>query len=87
VSSFHWDWGFAWSIVPELLNGIVVTIVATFLGSVATVGDKFSNSMLRIYYSRWGVIMKSLGQRLAGGAQQGSSYDALTSPARLARSA
>ena len=22
--------------------------------------DKFSNSMLRIYYSRWGVIMKSL---------------------------
>jgi predicted DNA-binding ribbon-helix-helix protein len=24
------------------------------------VRDKFSNSMLRIYYSRWGVIMKSL---------------------------
>jgi predicted DNA-binding ribbon-helix-helix protein len=24
------------------------------------VRDKFSNSMLRIYYSKWGVIMKSL---------------------------
>jgi len=34
VSSFHWDWGFAWAILPELLQGLVVTVVATLLGSM-----------------------------------------------------
>jgi polar amino acid transport system permease protein len=34
VSSFHWDWGFAWTILPELLQGLVVTVVATLLGSM-----------------------------------------------------
>jgi polar amino acid transport system permease protein len=33
VSSFDWDWRFAWSIVPQLLDGLVVTILATILGS------------------------------------------------------
>jgi len=34
VSSFHWDWGFAWAILPELLQGLVVTVLATLLGSM-----------------------------------------------------
>jgi polar amino acid transport system permease protein len=33
VSSFHWDWAFAWSIVPQLAEGVVVTVIATVLGS------------------------------------------------------
>ena len=34
MSSFHWDWGFAWAILPELLRGLVVTVLATLLGSM-----------------------------------------------------
>ena len=34
MSSFHWDWGFAWAILPELLQGLVVTVLATLLGSM-----------------------------------------------------
>jgi polar amino acid transport system permease protein len=34
VSSFHWDWAFAWSIAPALLMGAKITIVATLLGSL-----------------------------------------------------
>ena len=34
MSPFHWDWAFAWSIVPPLLRGAKITIVATLLGSL-----------------------------------------------------
>jgi len=34
VSSFQWDWSFAWSTLPLLLQGIRITIVATFFGSI-----------------------------------------------------
>ena len=34
MSSFHWDWEFAWSIVPALLMGAKITVVATLLGSL-----------------------------------------------------
>ena len=33
MSGFQWDWGFAWSIVPQLAEGVVVTVIATALGS------------------------------------------------------
>jgi polar amino acid transport system permease protein len=33
MSGFQWDWAFAWSIVPQLAEGVVVTVVATALGS------------------------------------------------------
>ena len=41
---------------------LICVIFATLQNSfrTATVRDNFSNSMLRIYYSRWGVTMKSL---------------------------
>ena len=34
MSGFHWDWEFAWSIVPALLMGAKITVVATLLGSL-----------------------------------------------------
>jgi polar amino acid transport system permease protein len=34
LSGFTWDWQFAWSIVPQLLDGLRLTILVTFLGSI-----------------------------------------------------
>jgi polar amino acid transport system permease protein len=34
VSTLDWDWSFAWSIVPALLMGAKITILATLLGSL-----------------------------------------------------
>lgn len=34
MSSFDWDWHYAWSVVPLLLDGIRLTIIATLLGSI-----------------------------------------------------
>src|SRR5262249_38446784 len=33
MSGFHWDWTFAWSIVPDLAQGVIVTVIATAGGS------------------------------------------------------
>ena len=30
----EWDWDFAWSILPQLLAGVRVTLIATALGAV-----------------------------------------------------
>jgi polar amino acid transport system permease protein len=34
VSTLDWDWSFAWSIVPTLLMGAKITVIATLLGSL-----------------------------------------------------
>jgi polar amino acid transport system permease protein len=34
VSGFAWDWAFAWSVLPQLLDGVEVTVLATILGSL-----------------------------------------------------
>jgi polar amino acid transport system permease protein len=34
VSGFVWDWHVVWSILPDLLAGIQLTLVATFFGSL-----------------------------------------------------
>ncbi len=34
MSTFVWDWSFAWSIVPALLMGAKITVIATLLGSL-----------------------------------------------------
>jgi polar amino acid transport system permease protein len=34
MSSFAWDWHFAWSVLPLLLTGTKLTILATLLGSI-----------------------------------------------------
>ncbi|KFI28266.1 amino acid ABC transporter permease [Haematobacter missouriensis] len=30
----EWDWDFAWSILPQLLRGFQITLLATFLGAI-----------------------------------------------------
>ena len=32
MTGFQWDWSFALSIVPQLLEGLKVTVIATVLG-------------------------------------------------------
>ena len=34
MSTLDWDWSFAWSIVPALLMGAKITVIATLLGSL-----------------------------------------------------
>jgi polar amino acid transport system permease protein len=34
MSTFQWDWSIAWSTVPLLLDGMQVTLIATFFGSI-----------------------------------------------------
>lgn len=34
MSSFQWDWSYAWSTIPLLLEGIRITIIATFFGTI-----------------------------------------------------
>jgi polar amino acid transport system permease protein len=33
MSGFDWDWAFAWSILPRLLEGLAITVQATIAGS------------------------------------------------------
>jgi polar amino acid transport system permease protein len=33
--TFHWDWGFAFAILPQLARALVVTVAATVVGSAA----------------------------------------------------
>ena len=37
MSGFAWDWEFARSILPELLNGFRLTLIATLFGTVIAV--------------------------------------------------
>jgi polar amino acid transport system permease protein len=32
--AFAWDWHFAWSIIPDLLRGLGITVIATLFGSM-----------------------------------------------------
>jgi polar amino acid transport system permease protein len=36
MTGFHWDWQFTWSIVPDLLAGLRLTILATMFGSIVS---------------------------------------------------
>ncbi len=36
MSGFVWDWHFAWSVVPLLLTGAKLTIIATLFGSIVS---------------------------------------------------
>src|SRR4051812_42727098 len=37
VSGFAWHWSFAWSILPELISGLKLTMIATMFGSIIAV--------------------------------------------------
>lgn len=34
MNGFSWDWAFAWSVLPALLEGLAITVQATIAGSV-----------------------------------------------------
>jgi polar amino acid transport system permease protein len=36
MTGIHWDWQFTWSIVPDLLAGLRLTILATMFGSIVS---------------------------------------------------
>jgi polar amino acid transport system permease protein len=48
VSSFQWDWSFAWSTIPLLLQGLQITIIATFFGSIIAFALGLIWTMIRI---------------------------------------
>jgi polar amino acid transport system permease protein len=45
--TFHWDWGFAFAILPVLARALVVTMAATIVGSAAAMGIGLVLAVLR----------------------------------------
>lgn len=44
----EWDWQFVWQIMPTLLEGFKVTIIATILGSVVAAGVGLALAVVRL---------------------------------------
>lgn len=53
MSGFHWDWQFAWQIVPDLLAGLRLTILATLLGSIVSFALGLIWTLMRLARVRW----------------------------------
>ena len=43
----EWDWAFVWSIMPTLVEGVRITILATILGSIVAAGVGLVIALLR----------------------------------------
>ena len=43
----EWDWAFVWSIMPTLVEGVKITILATILGSIVAAGVGLVIALLR----------------------------------------
>ncbi len=43
----EWDWAFVWSIMPTLIEGVKITILATILGSIVAAGVGLVIALLR----------------------------------------
>ncbi len=53
MSGFHWDWHFAWQIVPDLMAGLRLTILATLLGSIVSFALGLVWTLMRLARVRW----------------------------------
>ena len=53
MSGFHWDWQFAYSIFPDLLAGIRLTILATLFGSIVSFVLGLVWTLVRLARIRW----------------------------------
>jgi polar amino acid transport system permease protein len=53
MSGFHWDWQFAWSVVPDLLAGLKLTILATMFGSIVSLALGLVWTLIRLARIRW----------------------------------
>ncbi|QFQ89200.1 ectoine/hydroxyectoine ABC transporter permease subunit EhuD [Paracoccus kondratievae] len=49
----EWDWDFAWSIMPTLLAGFRITLIATFLGAIVAAVLGLVFAILRRSSNRW----------------------------------
>ena len=49
----EWDWEFTWSILPQLLAGFRITLVATFLGAIVAAVLGLVFAILRRSSNRW----------------------------------
>lgn len=45
---FSWDWAYAWSVVPHLVEGFIVTVQATVLGSIVALTLGLFWTLLRL---------------------------------------
>ncbi len=48
MSTLDWDWSFAWSILPALLMGAKITVIATLLGSLLSFALGLIWTLLRL---------------------------------------
>lgn len=48
MNGFSWDWAFAWSVLPALLQGLLVTVQATVVGSAIALSVGLVLCMLRL---------------------------------------
>jgi polar amino acid transport system permease protein len=48
MTSLPWDWDFAWRILPDLLAGLRVTVVATMMGSLLAFGFGMVWTLIRM---------------------------------------
>ncbi len=48
-----WDWAFVWRIIPTLLEGVKITILATILGSILAAGVGLAIALLRRSPNNW----------------------------------
>ncbi len=48
MSGFSWDWSYAWSVVPHLAEGFVITVQATVLGSIVALTLGLAWTMVRL---------------------------------------
>lgn len=48
-----WDWEFAWSIMPQLIDGVKITILATLLGAIVAAVLGLVFAILRRSTNRW----------------------------------
>jgi polar amino acid transport system permease protein len=53
MSTLDWNWVFAWSIMPDLLNGFRLTVLATLLGSLLAFALGLLLTLLRMARSPW----------------------------------
>lgn len=48
MTGFSWDWGFAWSTIPGLLEGLQLTMEATLLGSLVALALGLMWALIRL---------------------------------------
>ena len=59
----EWDWNFVWEIMPTLIQGVKITILATILGSIVAAFVGLGIALARRSPNRVMVICRCLSLR------------------------